>query len=395
MKILHVVPSFYPAHIYGGPIESVYALCRHSAEQDCQVKVLTTDANGLDQVLQVATEREVTLPGTIQVRYCRRLARHSVSMELLRRLLEYVRWADVVHLTAVYSFPTLPTLFACKLLNKPLVWSPRGALQRWQGSTKVGRKKLWQALCCMLAPRDFVLHVTSVEEAKESRAAFPRAHSAIIPNGVEIAEPSNHRPLNETFQLVFLGRLDPKKAIENLLDACARLQEKSTIDFALTIAGAGAPAYTQSLKERIAALELGGKVSMLGLLQGSAKETLFAHASVVIVPSHTENFAMVVAEALAHGVPVIASKGTPWQRLEENGCGLWVENDPNSLADAIMRMAMLPRKEMGERGRAWMKKEFAWRERAEEMIRLYQDRLRARAQTAPTKAASSAESAAR
>ena len=379
MKILHVVPSFYPAHIYGGPIESVYALCRHSAEQDCQVKVLTTDANGLDQVLPVTTEREVTLPGTIQVRYCRRLARHSVSMELLRRLLEYVRWADVVHLTAVYSFPTLPTLFACKLLNKPLVWSPRGALQRWQGSTKVGRKKLWQALCCMLAPRDFVLHVTSVEEAEESRDAFPGAHSAIIPNGVEIAEPSDHQPSSESFQLVFLGRLDAKKGIENLLDACARLQEKSTIDFELTIAGAGEPAYTQSLKVRIAALELGGKVSMPGFLQGSAKETLFAHASVVIVPSHTENFAMVIAEALAHGAPVIASKATPWQRLEEKGCGLWVDNDPHSLADAILQMAMLPRKEMGERGRAWMKKEFSWRERAEEMIRLYQDRLRARA----------------
>ena len=395
MKILHVVPSFYPAHIYGGPIESVYALCRYSAEQDCQVKVLTTDANGLDQVLPVATEREVTLAGTIQVRYCRRLARHSVSMELLRRLIEYVRWADVVHLTAVYSFPTLPTLFACKLLNKPLVWSPRGALQRWRGSTKVGRKKLWQALCSRLAPRDFVLHITSVEEAEESRAAFPRAHRTIIANGVEIALPSTHRPVSEAFQLVFLGRLDPKKGIENLLDACARLQKQSTIDFELTIAGAGEPAYTQSLRERIAALDLGARVSMPGLLQGQAKEALFAQASVVIVPSHTENFAMVVAEALAHGVPVIASKGTPWQRLEEKDCGLWVDNDPQSLTDAIRRMATLPGKAMGERGRAWMNKEFSWRERAEKMIRLYQDRLRARAQTAPTKAASSTESAPR
>ena len=102
MKILHVVPSFYPAHVYGGPIESVYALCRHSAAQGCAVRVLTTDANGLDRVLEVETSRETTLAGNVQVSYCRRLARHSVSLQLLGCLLEYIRWADVVHLTAVY-----------------------------------------------------------------------------------------------------------------------------------------------------------------------------------------------------------------------------------------------------------------------------------------------------
>ena len=73
---------------------------------------------------------------------------------------------------------------------------------------------------------------------------------------------------------------------------------------------------------------------------------------------------------------VIASKGTPWQRLEEKGCGLWVENDPASLADAIERMAALPLTEMGQRGRQWMEREFSWHERAKEMIQIYQKSLR-------------------
>ncbi|MGH7887676.1 MAG: glycosyltransferase, partial [Candidatus Binatia bacterium] len=140
MKILHVVPSFYPAHVYGGPIESVYALCRHIVRQGCEVRVLTTDANGLDRVLDVETDRETTLAENLRIRYCRRLARHSVSMELLGRLGESVCWADVVHLTAVYSFPTMPTLLACKLFGKPLIWSPRGALQRWHGSKSWSEK---------------------------------------------------------------------------------------------------------------------------------------------------------------------------------------------------------------------------------------------------------------
>lgn len=376
MKLLHVVPSFYPARVYGGPIESVYALCRHVAAQGCEVRVLSTDANGLDQVLDVEKGRETVLPGNLRVHYCRRLMRHSVSLELLRRIIEDVRWADVVHLTAVYSFPTIPTLLACKLFGKPLVWSPRGALQRWSGSAKVRQKQLWQWLCAGVAPRKLTLHVTSAEEAKESRIAFPQAQTVVVANGVEIPPLLKSRRTTKPLRLVFLGRLDPKKGLENLLDACALLKRTGQLAFSLTIAGAGNPPYTQSLRDQLAALDLTGEVDILGAVYDQAKADLLERASLVVVPSHTENFALVVAEALAHGVPVIASKGTPWQKLADHGCGLWVDNDPASLADAIERMAHMPLSEMGCRGRDWMAREFSWQERAAEMMQLYQSSLR-------------------
>jgi glycosyltransferase involved in cell wall biosynthesis len=298
-----------------------------------------------------------------------------VSLQLLGRLLEYIRWADVVHLTAVYSFPTLPTLLACKLLGKPLIWSPRGALQRWSGSTKVGRKKLWHSMCVGVAPRDLTLHVTSEEEAKESQRAFPLAQTIVIPNGVEAG--ATNKPLRESgaLRLLFLGRLDAKKGIENLLDACALLRERRRINFSLAIAGAGAPVYEQTLQSRIAALGLTGSVEMLGTVHGADKSNLLERADLVIVPSHTENFALVVAEALAHGTPVIASTGTPWQKLADHDCGLWVANDATSLAEAIEKMAQLPLREMGQRGRAWMAREFSWQERTGEMIELYRSKL--------------------
>lgn len=372
MKILHVVPSFHPAHVYGGPIESVYALCRALVRQQCDVRVLSTDANGLDRVLEVATGREMELPGGVKVRYCHRLARHSISLELLRRLPEAIRWADLVHLTAVYSFPTLPTLLACRALGKPLLWSPRGALQRWPGSRKLGRKKLFAAASSALAPRQFILHVTSQQESDESREIFPRARLAIVANGVDIPLGLTTAPDGGALRLVFLGRLDSKKGIENLLDACALVKRQTTIAFSLTIAGAGEAGYERSLRHRIEALGLNSQVQMIGAVHGEAKRQLLAGASLVIVPSHTENFAMVVAEALAHGAPVLASRGTPWQRVEENGCGLWVANDAATLADAIARMSHMPLAEMGGRGRAWMAREFSWDGRAAEMIRVYQ-----------------------
>lgn len=127
MKIVHIVPSFAPAWRYGGPINTVLQLCRQLARNGCEVRVLTTDANGPDAVLDIPTAREVDTGDGLRVRYCARLMPESVSVRLLRELPRYLRWADVVHLTAVYSFPTIPTLLACKLMDKPVVWSPRGS----------------------------------------------------------------------------------------------------------------------------------------------------------------------------------------------------------------------------------------------------------------------------
>jgi glycosyltransferase involved in cell wall biosynthesis len=129
--------------------------------------------------------------------------------------------------------------------------------------------------------------------------------------------------------------------------------------------------YVQTLLDQIRTLGLSQQVRMVGDVRGEVKQNLFEHTDTVIVPSYTENFGMVVAEALAHAVPVIASTGTPWSRLEEMGSGLWVNNDPESLAKAIEHMSKMPLSEMGRRGREWMRKEFTWESRAREMMEAY------------------------
>jgi glycosyltransferase involved in cell wall biosynthesis len=126
------------------------------------------------------------------------------------------------------------------------------------------------------------------------------------------------------------------------------------------------------VRARVAELALSRRVQILDFVVGEAKRVLFEHTDIAVLPSHTENFALVVAEALAHGIPVVASKGTPWSRIEEVGCGLWVDNDSESLAQAIERMAGLPLRAMGERGRAWIAQEFSWSRRAEEMSAVYE-----------------------
>ncbi len=370
INVAHVTPSFYPAHVYGGTTESVFRLCRAVAREGIAVRVLTTDANGPNDVLDVDKINEVVLDDQVRARYCARQWPESMSISLLRELESFVRWADVVHLSAVYSFPTLPTLWMCRRLGKPLVWSPRGALQRWAGSRRVIGKRIWETLCRRLAPAQGLFHATSLEEAADSQARFPSFQAVVVPNGVDIA-PIKRAARPDAFRLLFLGRLDPKKGLENLLAGCAGLNGKLKNSWHLTIAGGGDPGYEKKLRAEIGRLGLEGRVTLTGWVWGPEKDRLWENADVAVIPSFTENFCIVVAEALAHGLPVVASHGTPWQKVEEKGCGLWVDNSPESLRRAIETMSERPLDVMGDKGQAWMEQEFAWSQIGRQMAAVY------------------------
>jgi len=374
MNVLHVSPSFYPTTAYGGTIQSCLGLCRGLSELDCNVRVLTTDADGLGRTVDVPNDQDVQVD-RLRVRYCHKLFRHSISLDLLKVLREYIEWADVVHLTAVYSFPTFPTLFYCRSLRKPIVWSPRGSLQRWDGSTRVRLKYVWEQICRNLALNEkLVLHTTSQDEATETQDRFRGVRTVIIRNGVELPMEPRRTDSKGQLRMGYLGRLHPIKGIENLLEACVLMNEKSG-GWHLNIAGSGESGFTYSLKEKVAKLGLNARVDFLGEVSGEGKEDFFANSDVVIAPSYVENFGMVIAEALAHEVPVIAGRGTPWEGLQINGCGLWVHNDPQTLAEAIRQARTMPLTEMGRRGRCWMERDFSWVSVSRQMLALFRDCL--------------------
>jgi len=195
----------------------------------------------------------------------------------------------------------------------------------------------------------------------------------VIQYGIEIA-PLERRDEEMTgpMRLLFLGRLHPIKGIENLLQALSLAKENAMLD----VYGEGDEAYEVQLRSLVLELGLVDRVRFHGGVAGERKRRCFAEADLCIVPSFTEGFATVVAEALAHGVPVIASKGTSWKEVEEKGCGLYVSNEPRELAAAIDRAAAMPLNEMGERGRAWMERDFAWKTVAVQMINQYRMLLR-------------------
>lgn len=379
MNVLQVTPAFWPATYWGGPIHSVFSQCNAlAALPGVNLRVLTTDAAGpkLSQRVDIA-EYPARYPGGYDVYFTRRLIGREFAIGLIARVWPMVRWADVVHLNYTYSVPTIPTLIACRLLRKPLVWSPHGALQathEWASTRRPSLKKIWEHVCSVLMPRNCVLHVTSAEERTASLARLPAARSIEIPIGVDIPDipPTRTWLPDGTLRLLFIGRLDPKKGIENLLMALGQLHD-STIS--LEICGSGDPRYTSKLAGLVDSLGLGRRVGFRGHVESELKSKAFLEADVCVIPSHTENFGIVVAEALAYGVPVIASRGTPWKDVESRGCGLWVDNSPESLANSIKAVRHLNIEEMGEKGREWMKESFDWNSIAQRTFTLYQELL--------------------
>jgi glycosyltransferase involved in cell wall biosynthesis len=81
---------------------------------------------------------------------------------------------------------------------------------------------------------------------------------------------------------------------------------------------------------------------------------------------------LVVAEALSYGVPVIASRGTPWSEVVARGCGLWVDNDPKTLRKSILQISTMALENMGRRGREWMLSDFDWRSVAGRTTSIYE-----------------------
>ncbi len=338
---------------------------------DVELRVLTTDSDGPTGGKRIKTAGFPThLPEGYEVYYCPVTFGADVSVKMFSMLWSMIRWADVVHLTAVYSPPTILTLLITRLQRKPLMWSPRGGLQRWTGSTHTGVKAWWDWMCNRLCdPRRVELHVTSEAEKSDSLAVITRAGARIIPNGIDLPNLNGNQraKANEGLNLLFLGRLHPIKGIENLLQALVEV----AVPTQLFICGEGDPDYTSSLEKLVSELSLTEQVRFRGRVAGADKEKEFARADICIVPSFTENFCIVVAEALAHSVPVIASEGTPWRAIEEKECGLWVSNEPDSLAQAINRAAALPLSEMGRRGRSWMQHEYSWTFIAAQMHEAY------------------------
>jgi len=206
------------------------------------------------------------------------------------------------------------------------------------------------------------LHATSEIEYRDIRRKGLSAPVAIIP--IVIETPSEQKLLEHTCEprrLLYLSRIHPQKGIDILLRAWARI-ERHFPGWELYIVGPDNGEYLLQMQALAKDLRI-ERVTFPGPAYGYEKSQAYWSAELFVLPTHSENFGLVVAEALAHGVPAIVSKGAPWSGLEKEKCGWWVDIRVEPLTECL-REAMSKSSEelfdMGTQGRHWMKRDFSW-----------------------------------
>ncbi len=356
MKILHVVPTYLPARRYGGPIVAVHGLCRALVRRGHDVTVFTTNVDG-ESVSDVPLDREVMLDG-VRVRYFASSFTRLYVSGSMRKALASISSFDLVHNHSVFLWPTMASARAATRQNVPYVISPRGMLVR----DLIRRKSrlLKSAWIRLIERRNFAdaaaIHFTSEREREDAQeTGIPIPRSFFVPNGIDLAaRPDVPRDANT---VVYLGRINWKKQLDRLIEAMPR-------DAKLIVAGNDEENLTPKLRE----LARGRDVEFPGPVYGDAKWELLARASVVALPSLSENFGNVIVEAMMMSTPVIVSPEVGVASdVEAGGAGIVTHDFASAIADVLRD----PR-DYGRNGRALVEANFTWDSVAERMEHEYQ-----------------------
>lgn len=328
MKIFLPIGSFYPAQI-GGPDNIMYWHAKALVQRGHQVWVATTN-DGIGP--EVVKDRWITADCG-RVIYVK-TAIHYAPLKLLLASLKPLVQCDVVHLSAIF-YPISWLLAPLALvLGKKVVWTPHGELDPDVLIYSTARKKVILGLIRRISRR-VLFHSTCDAETDYVKNQFgPAARIIQLPYFMELTAKLPRTPGD--FWL-YVGRIHPKKAIERLIEALPLVRTKKR----LKIIGDYDNEYGQQLVELTTRLGCRDQVDFLGHKRGTEKYQFMADAYAMIMPSHTENFGIVVTEALTQGTPVIASLGTPWRILGERRAGFWSSNEVPKLAETLNQMADL------------------------------------------------------
>ena len=290
--------------------------------------------------------------------------------------------AEVIHNFGVWTPFNHGVCALAQRIRKPYLISPLGMLEPWALSQKRLKKRLaWRLYQRRDLLRASALHATSEMELGNLRALGVDRVIYVIPHAVDLppaseVQQNSKRPDGMRIAL-FLSRIHKKKGVLQLIQAWAALRP---VDWLLFIAGPENSNHGRYIKKVVRDLNLCEHIFFLGPAYGEIKNALFGKADIFILPTFSENFGMVVAEALSYGVPVITTRGAPWSQLIASKSGWWIETGVKPLIAALHEALQMPSAElraMGTRGRNLIKNNFNWDNVAEGHIDAYSEQIQA------------------
>jgi len=367
MRISQIIPSLEEKH--GGPSKSVRALSAAQARAGHAVQLLTTQphhASSLeDHALRITFFRR-EWPAALGPSGALQRALNDTPTDVIHHHSLWLRTLHYAHTSA-------------RQQRVPLIISPRGMMSAWAWQHHAWRKKIarqWVHPGALAAADGW--HATSHEEAREIRGLGFNQPICVAPNGVDAPSEASqvaarlywhhacpeviHRPV-----ALFYSRFHQKKRVRELIDlwlTCA------PADWLLLLVGIPEEYSVAELEAQVASRSAQSRIRVFS---GAGRPAPYAVASLFVLPSHNENFGLVIAEAMAHGVPVVVTDTTPWRALATTGhgwCVSWVR-----YADAL-RVAtaetLTARRTRGENARQWVLREFSWDHSAALLTAFYQ-----------------------
>ena len=279
---------------------------------------------------------------------------------------------DVIHNHSIWSMINVAAGLVVPGRGAKLISSPRGTLSEWAMKHSRAKKALLWPLQRRLFERSDLIHVTSEEEYHDVRRLGFDAPVAIVPNGIDLPEVRHRLREEGGYHVLYLGRIHPQKGIDRLLRAWAECEPRFP-GCRLSVVGPGEEAYVRGLRQLAERLSL-RRVKWVGPAFGEEKAGYYNRADLFVLPTHSENFGVVVAEALSHGCPVLVTKGAPWAGLQTERSGWWVDNHLDGIRAGLFEaLSRTPEElsDMGNRGRQWMSRDFSWSKIAMSMEAAY------------------------
>mgnify|MGYP001549274261 CR=1 FL=1 len=366
MKLCEVVPSLEEEK--GGPSKSVYALSAALAGLGHDVDLLATGP-------APAAERT---EGRLHVRTFRRnWPQRLCPSGGLRAALEMTE-AGIVHHHSLWLRTLHYAHRRTRTGSAALVVSPRGMMSTWAWRRRGWRKRFARVLVHPGALEAVAgWHATSAEEAAEIRALGFNQPVCVAPNGVdepgfpEITSAAAHwntacPAVARQPVALFYSRFHQKKRVLELIDLWL---ERAPDNWLLLLVGIPQD-YTPEMLERYVMRASGaGRVRAF---TGVGRPAPYAIASLFLLPSHNENFGMVVAEAMAHGVPALVTDTTPWGELNHDNRGWCVPwADFSSALRSATAEGPARLRARGQHARAWVLRQFSWEHSARQLAGFY------------------------
>lgn len=382
MKILQVISSLDPA--FGGPINVALGLSSAFVRMGQEVTIFTTDA-GTSSRLDVPLGTAVNIKG-VKVYYfpVRYFKHYKFSPALFKALRNNIPSFDIVHIHSLFQFSTLAAAYFCRKYHKPHLIRPLGQLDPYVLKKRALSKKIYLGL---LERRNLegaqAVHFTTDDEKNLANSLGLKIKSVVCGLGVDLEEfrilpeygtfRSRQPGIKDKKIILFLSRINFKKGLDLLVEALADIVKKRD-DVVLVIAGPDNEGYGKKVRSWVDRLGIAQDVIFTGMLLGQDRLAAFRDSDVFVLPSYSENFGLVILEAMACGVPVIVSNrvNISSEILKEKA-GLVVDTDHVQLSGAIQRLIDEPRlkKELVERAKVFVEERFTWEIISSRLIDIY------------------------